>query len=142
MVGSYSKGDRMFFERSTGRRFRLRTTLAVMGLVGSSLALSMPARAEFAQPDDNDPTELYVPEAGYNYNAPRPAGRLTPATGALFGTHSDEVNTVQVPDPKPSDPNHMKSVPATSADQSITKLEGQLGRKLDIDNHYTNNFDN
>jgi hypothetical protein len=132
----------MFFERSTGRRARLRTTLAVAGLVASSLALAVPARAEYAQPTDNDPTELYVPEAGYIYDAPRPAGRLTPATGALFGTHSDEVNTVQVPDPKPSDPNHMKSVPATSADQSITKLEGQLGRKLDIDNHYTNNFDN
>src|SRR5687768_7195618 len=75
------KGDGMLFERSTGRRFRLRATLVVMGLVGSSLALSLPARAEFAQPDDDDPTELYVPKAGYVYNAPRPAGRLTPATG-------------------------------------------------------------
>ena len=73
----------MFFERSTGRRFRLRATLAVMGLVGSSLALSLPARGEeFAHPEDDDPTELYVPKAGYNYNAPRPAGRLTPALRA------------------------------------------------------------
>ena len=53
MAGSVPKGDRMFFERSTGRRFRLRTTLAVMGLVGSSLALSVPARAVV---DPNDPT--------------------------------------------------------------------------------------
>ncbi|HZI37536.1 MAG TPA: hypothetical protein VFF24_04465, partial [Acidimicrobiia bacterium] len=92
----------MLFERSTGRRFRLRAALVVMGLVGSSLALSLPARAEFAQPDDDDPTELYVPKAGYVYDAPRPAGRLTPATGALFGTHSDEISvkTIAAPTPK------------------------------------------
>ncbi|HEV8623699.1 MAG TPA: glycosyl hydrolase [Acidimicrobiia bacterium] len=131
----------MFFERSTGRRARLRATLAVMGLVGSSLALALPARAEYAQPDDDDPTELYVPKAGYVYNAPRTPGRLTPATGALFGTHSDEVNTVEVSDPKPSDPNHMKNVPAKAEDQDIYKLEQDLGRRLDIDNHYTQDFD-
>src|SRR5581483_9446147 len=34
-----------------------------------------------------------------------------------------------------------KTVPAESADQGITKLEQQLGRKLDIDNHYTTAFD-
>ncbi|MGH2689144.1 MAG: hypothetical protein ACRDKW_10110, partial [Actinomycetota bacterium] len=61
----------MFFERSTGRRARLRATLVVMGLVGSSLAMSLPARAEvLAHPEDDDPTEHYVPKAGYVYNAP------------------------------------------------------------------------
>jgi ribosomal protein L24E len=131
----------MFFERSTGRRFRLRTTLAVMGLVGSSLALSMPARAEFAQPDDNDPTELYVPEAGYVYDAPRPAGRLTPATGALFGTHSDEITKKQVAAPTPKNPDRTVTVLAEDEDQAIYKLEQQLGRTLDINNHYTESFE-
>jgi ribosomal protein L24E len=130
----------MFFERSTGRRPRLRTTLAVLGLVGSSLALSLPARAEYAQPDDNDPTELYVPEAGYVYNAPRPAGRLTPATGALFGTHSDEITKKQVPAPTPKNPDKTVTVLADDEDQAIYKLEQQLGRKLDINNHYTDDF--
>ena len=132
----------MFLERSTGRRFRLRTTLALMGLVGSSLALSLPARgAEFAHPEDDDPTELYVPEAGYVYNAPRPAGRLTPATGALFGTHSDEIGTKKVPAPTPKNPDKMITVPAEDEDQAIYKLEQRLGRTLDINNHYTTPFE-
>ncbi|MEW6474084.1 MAG: glycosyl hydrolase [Actinomycetota bacterium] len=132
----------MFFERSTGRRFRLRATLAVIGLVGSSLALSLPARgAEFAQPDDDDPTELYVPKAGYVYDAPRPAGRLTPATGALFGTHSEEIGKKQVPAPTPRNPDKMVTVPAEDEDQGIYKLEQELGRKLDINNHYTTPFE-
>src|SRR5205814_9482310 len=92
MAGSVPKGDRMFFERSTGRRFRLRTTLAVMGLVGSSLALSVPARA-VVDPNDPTPTENYAPKAGYVYDAPRPAGRLTPATGRLVRTHAAECST-------------------------------------------------
>ena len=131
----------MLFERSTGRRFRLRATLAVMGLVGSSLALSLPARAEFAQPDDDDPTELYVPKAGYVYDAPRTQGRLAPATGALFGTHSDEISTKEVPAPTPKNPDKTERVPAADEDQAIYKLEQDLGRTLDINNHYTTPFD-
>jgi hypothetical protein len=130
----------MFFERATSRRFRLRTTLAVMGLVGSSLALSIPARA-YVVPSDPTPTENYVPKAGYVYDAPRPAGPLTPATGALFGTHSDELNSKQVPAPTPNNPAKTKTVPAEAEDQDIWKLEQELGRKLDIDNHYTKDFD-
>ena len=130
----------MFFERATGRRFRLRTTLAVMGLIGSSLALAMPARA-VVDPSDPTPTENYVPKAGYVYDAPRTPGRLTPATGSLFGTHSDEVSTKSVPAPTANDPNHTKNVPAEAQDQDIWKLEQELGRKLDIDNHYTKDFD-
>jgi hypothetical protein len=129
----------MFFERSTGRRARLRTTLAVMGLVGSSLAMALPARAEYAQPDDDDPTELYVPKAGYVYNAPRTPGRLTPATGALLGVHSDEISTDEVP--HPTKPDETKRVPATDEDQNIYKLEQDLGRTMDINNHYTGNFE-
>ncbi|HYH50563.1 MAG TPA: glycosyl hydrolase, partial [Acidimicrobiia bacterium] len=132
----------MFFERSTGRRFRLRATLAVMGLVGSSLAMSLPARAEeFAHPEDDDPTELYVPKAGYVYDAPRPEGRLAPATGALFGTHSEEMSKKQVPAPTPKNPDKMVTVPADDEDQGIYKLEQELGRKLDINNHYTTPFE-
>jgi hypothetical protein len=131
----------MFFERSGSRRPRLRTTLAVLGVVGASLMTALPARAEFAQPDDNDPTELYVPEAGYNYHAPRPAGRLTPATGALFGTHSDEITKKQVAAPTPKNPDRTVTVLASDEDQGIYKLEQQLGRSLDINNHYTDNFD-
>ncbi|HVW32479.1 MAG TPA: glycosyl hydrolase [Acidimicrobiia bacterium] len=131
----------MSFERSASRRFRLRTTLAVMGLVGSSLAMStLPARA-VVDPKDPTPTENYVPKAGYVYDAPRPAGRLTPATGALFGTHSDEVSTKKVPAPTPKNPTKTITVPAESKDQAITKLEADIGRKMDIDNHYTQNFD-
>ena len=136
----------MFFERSTGRRARLRTTLAVVGLVASSLAASIPARAWFddagtiVDPKDSTPTEKYVPKAGYT-PGPRTPGRLTPATGALFGVHGDEVSSkqVQVTDAKGTVRN--KTVPAESSDQGITKLENDMGRKLDIDNHYTQSFD-
>jgi ribosomal protein L24E len=127
----------MFFERSTRRFSRLRTTLAVMGLVGSSLALSIPARA-FIDSGDKDPTELYVPEAGYIYDAPRTPGRLTPATGALFGSHSDEISEKRVPNPDKPDRNI--TVPADHEDQGIWKLEQLIGRTLDIDNHYTTPF--
>jgi hypothetical protein len=140
-MGSYPKGERMFFERSTGRPPRLRATLVVMGLVASSAALALPARAEFAHPDDDDPTELYVPKAGYVYNAPRPAGRLTPASGALFGTHSDEISTKKVPAPTPRNPDKTITVPAEDEDQAIYKLEQRLGRTLDINNHYTTPFE-
>jgi hypothetical protein len=126
----------MSFERSNGRRFRLRTTLALVGLVGSSLALSVPARAVVV-PSDPTPTESYVPKSGYT-PGPRAAGRLTPATGALFGTHSDELSSKRVVDPVTG---KSRSVPVTSDDQGITKLEAQIGRTLDIDNHYTPSFD-
>ena len=130
----------MFFERSTGRRPRLRTTLVLMGLVGSSLALSLPARAEvLAHPEDDDPTEHYVPKAGYRYDAPRPAGRLAPKTGALFGTHSDEFGTIE--EPHPTKPGDTTRRPATDEDQDIYKLEQRLGRTLDINNHYTTPFE-
>ncbi|HEV3365485.1 MAG TPA: glycosyl hydrolase, partial [Acidimicrobiia bacterium] len=131
----------MFFERSTGRRPRLRATLVLMGPVASSMALSAPARAEFAQPDDNDPTELYEPKARYVYDAPRPAGRLTPATGALFGTHSEEISKKDVPAPTPKRPDKTVTVPAEDEDQGIYKLEQRLGRTLDINNHYTTPFE-
>ena len=131
----------MFFERSTGRRPRLRATLVLMGLVGSSLALALPARAEFAHPEDNDPTELYVPKAGYVYDAPRPAGRLAPATGALFGVHSDEITKKEVAAPTEKDPDRTVRVDATDEDQGIYELEQKLGRTLDINNHYTARFD-
>jgi len=130
----------MFFERSTSRRPWLRATVAVVGLVASSLALSAPARAAYHDPGDDTPTEVYMPKAGLT-PGPRTPGKLTPATGALFGTHSDEVTTKSVPAPTPKNPTKTVNVPAESSDQSITKLEGQLGRKLDIDNHYTQGFD-
>ncbi len=129
----------MFFERSTGRRLRLSTTLAVMGLVGSSLALSVPARAHHTP--DPTPTESYVPKAGYVYDAPRPDGRLAPATGALFGTHSEEIRTKKVAAPTPKNPDKQVTVLADDEDQGIYKLEQELGRKLDINNHYTTPFE-
>ena len=88
----------MSFERPPGRRFRLRTTLAVLGLIGSSLAMSVPARAaddKIVDPSDPTPTEQYVPVAGYT-PGPRTPGRLTPSTGALFGVHADEMTQKQV----------------------------------------------
>ena len=111
VVGSYPKGDRMSLERPTGRRYRLRTTLAVLGLIGSSLALSIPARAfddTIVDPTDKTPTEKYVPKAGYTPGARTP-GRLTPSTGALFGVHADEMTQkqVQVTDAKGNTRNFM-----------------------------------
>jgi Glycosyl hydrolase family 26 len=135
----------MFFERSTGRRARLRTTLAVLGLVGSSLLASIPAQAWFddagtiVDPKDSTPTEKYVPKAGYT-PGPRTPGRLTPATGALFGVHGDEVSSKQIQVTSPTGTVRNKTVPAESSDQGITKLEKDLDRKLDIDNHYTQDF--
>ena len=128
----------MFFERSTSRRPRLRATLVLMGLVGSSLALSVPARAHHTP--DPTPTESYVPDAGYVYDAPRPTGRLVPKTGALFGTHSEEITKKEVPAPTERRPDRTVRVDATDEDQAIYKLEQQLGRKLDINNHYTTPF--
>ena len=85
----------MLFERSAGRRPRLRTALVLLGLVGSSLALA-PAAPAVVDPKDPCPTETYGDNkppcdqlhAGYT-PGPRAPGRLAPATGALLGTHSD-----------------------------------------------------
>jgi hypothetical protein len=133
----------MSFERSTGRRSRLGTALTVLGLVGSSLAMSIPARAadtKIVDPTDPTPTEQYVPVAGYT-PGPRTPGRLTPSTGALFGVHADEMTQKQVQVTDAKGTVHNRNVPAESADQGITQLEQKLGRKLDIDNHYTTAFD-
>src|SRR5207244_102266 len=51
---------------------------------------------------------------------PRPTGKLVPDHGALFGIHT-------IPD---------AATAKTAADMGITKREQQLGRTLDIDNHY------
>jgi Glycosyl hydrolase family 26 len=125
----------MSFERPTGRRFRLRTTLAVMGLIGSSLALSLPARA-VVDPTDPTPTENYVPVSGYT-PGPRAGGPLTLQTGALFGVHTDDVNQVTVTDPVTKKTTHRDP---TVQDEPIYAFEQKLGRTLDIDNHYVQNF--
>ena len=125
----------MFFERSTGRRPRLRTTLAVMGLVGSSLALSLPARA-VVDPTDPTPTENYVPVSGYT-PGPRAGGPLTLSTGALLGIHTDDVNQITDTDPVTHKSRHRAP---TMQEEPIYAFEQKLGRTLDIDNHYTQNF--
>ena len=55
----------------------------------------------------------------------RPAGRLVPSEGSLFGIHT-------VPD---------SPTAKTAADMGITKREADSGRTMDIDNHYYANFD-
>src|SRR4051812_12015455 len=58
----------------------------------------------------------------------RPAGRLVPASGALFGAYVDPDN---------------RWVDNQSAEGEVQTLENQIGRKLDIDQHYyswTNQF--
>src|SRR2546423_5626327 len=55
----------------------------------------------------------------------RPAGRLVPSEGALFGIHT-------VPD---------SPTAKTAADMGITKREADAGRTMDIDNHYYASFD-
>jgi hypothetical protein len=131
----------MFFEPSARRRPRLRRALVVLGLAGSSAMLGLPADAVVV-PSDPTPTEDYVPVSGDfdpvkfpGFKVPdRAPGRLAPTTGALFGTHSDESVIVL-------DPVTKKNRPSTAAEQGITRLEQQLGRTLDIDNHYTASFD-
>ena len=51
----------------------------------------------------------------------RPAGKLVPRTGALFGAHVD-------PDGRPQD---LRSGP-----RQIRRFERRIGRKLDVDHHY------
>jgi hypothetical protein len=119
----------MLFERSAHRRPRLRTALVLLGLVGSSFALA-PSAPAAVDPSDKCPTETYgenppgcdTLHAGYT-PGPRASGRLAPATGALFGTHSDE------------------SANQTAQQQKIYELEQKLGRTLDINNHYYGSFD-
>src|SRR5438067_891934 len=55
----------------------------------------------------------------------RPAGRLVPSEGALFGIHT-------VPD---------SPTAKSAADMGITKREADAGRTMDIDNHYYASFD-
>jgi hypothetical protein len=126
----------MFFERSTGRPPRLWTTLALIGLVGASVASgALPAQG-YADPNDPTPTENYVPVAGYA-PGPRAGGPLTLKTGALMGVHTDDVN--QVTDTDPVTKKTVKRAP-TVQDEPIYELEQRLGRTLDIDNHYVSNF--
>jgi hypothetical protein len=126
----------MSFERPPGRRFRLRTTLAVLGLIGSSLAMSIPARA-VVDPTDPTPTENYAPVSGYT-PGPRAGGPLTLKTGALFGVHTDDINQVNDTDPVTHKSRHRAP---TMQEEPIYAFEQKLGRTLDLDNHYVQNFD-
>jgi hypothetical protein len=125
----------MSFERSTGRRSRLGTALTVLGLVGSSLAVSIPAGA-VVDPTDPTPTENYVPVSGY-VPGRRAGGPLTLQTGALFGVHTDDVNQVTDTDPVTHKSRHRAP---TMQEEPIYALEQKLGRTLDLDNHYVQNF--
>ncbi|HLF39873.1 MAG TPA: glycosyl hydrolase, partial [Acidimicrobiia bacterium] len=104
------------------RAARLRgTALLIATLVGSSAFAAFPARADH---DDVEDPALYVdPHAGYTAPSRAP-GRLAPATGALFGTHSDDSHTGVIPD-----------------DQKIVETEAAMGRRLDINNSYYGDFE-
>jgi hypothetical protein len=88
--------------------------LALAASLGSGLSSSPSALAGRTvtytpPPDPTPPDPMPV----------RPAGLLAPDQGALFGMHT-------IPDQAAKDPSGM----------GITKREQQLGRTLDIDNHY------
>src|SRR2546426_10053031 len=51
----------------------------------------------------------------------RPQAKLVPASGVLFGAYVDPDN---------------RWIDNQSAEGEVTTLEGQIGRKLDIDQHY------
>jgi hypothetical protein len=82
--------------------------LAVPAVTGPVRAASGPTYLEPPPPTPPDPP------------TPRPQGKLVPAQGALFGIHTtpDSANATQ------------------PSDMGITSMEAELGRKLDIDNHY------
>jgi Glycosyl hydrolase family 26 len=127
----------MSFERSTGRRPRLWTTLAALGLAGSLLASGSPAAHAFADPKDPTPTENYVPLSGYT-PGPRAGGPLTLQSGALLGVHTDDVNNpIAYKDPATG---KTAKRPPTVQDEPIYQLEQKLGRTLDLDNHYVSDF--
>jgi hypothetical protein len=82
--------------------------LAVPAVNGPVSAASGPTYLEPPPPTPPDPP------------TPRPQGKLVPAQGALFGLHTtpDSANAKQ------------------ASDMGISGMETELGRKLDIDNHY------
>ena len=104
------------------RRF-LVGTVAALAVVSSLSAL--PSRAALAATSHTVP---YVDPPAPTPPDPmpvRPAGRLVPSEGALFGIHT-------VPD---------SPTAKTAADMGITKREADAGRTMDIDNHYYASFD-
>src|SRR5207248_4158986 len=98
---------------------------AVAGLAVVSSLSALPSPAALAATSHTVP---YVDPPAPTAPDPvpvRPAGRLVPSEGALFGIHT-------VPD---------SPTAKTAADMGITKREADAGRTLDIDNHYYPNFD-
>ncbi|HEV7534253.1 MAG TPA: glycosyl hydrolase, partial [Acidimicrobiia bacterium] len=87
-------------------------------------------------PKDPTPTENYVPQSGFT-PGPRAAGPLTLQTGALLGVHTDDVNQVTDTDPVTHKTRHRAP---TMQEEPITAFEQKLGRTLDLDNHYVQNF--
>jgi len=107
------------FPLLAGGRRRLGATLLVAVTLGTLAGAvvqssSVPARAGRTVPYTPPP-----PPTAPDPMPVRPAGLLAPAQGALFGMHT-------IPDQAAKDPSGM----------GITKREQQLGRTLDIDNHY------
>ena len=97
-----------------------RAVLLLAALVGSSLFAGLPARAD--HDDVENPVDYVDPHAGYTA-PPRAPGRLAPATGALFGTHSEDSHSGAIPE-----------------DQKIVETEAAMGRRLDINNSYYGGF--
>ncbi|HEY3238733.1 MAG TPA: glycosyl hydrolase, partial [Acidimicrobiia bacterium] len=100
---------------------RPRAALLLAALVAASLAATTPAQA-FYDPDNSLGFQGTANFTAGKYPKERVPGRLAPVTGALFGVHGDEHDT------------------ATKEEQDIYQLEQQLGRTLDIDNHYVSDF--
>jgi len=91
--------------------------LAVLSSLGGGVVpVARAAGAVYLDPPPPTPPDPVVP---------RPAGRLVPSVGSLFGIHT-------IPD---------SPTAKSAADMGITKREVDAGRTMDIDNHYYANFD-
>jgi len=111
--------------RLTGRLRPWASPLIVL-VAGVSLSMSaFPARAD--HDDDvtgSDPAAYGEPHPGW-MAPPRGTGPLAPATGALFGTHSEDSHSGEL----------------TAEDQHILDTEEALGFRMHINNSYYGNFE-
>ena len=110
---------------ATRRRPPLTSPVLTLFIGAAFLSGMVPARAD--HDDDvtgSDPAAYGEPHAGW-VAPPRGTGPLAPATGALFGTHSEDSHSGEL----------------TAEDQHILETEDALGFRMHINNSYYGGFD-
>ena len=107
------------------RRRSLRGRVLILFVGVALLCEAVPARADHDKgATGDDPAAYGEPHAGWV--APvRAPGRLAPATGALFGTHSEDSHSGEL----------------NAEDQRILETEEALGFRMHINNSYYGAFD-